>query len=122
MGGIAGRTSARQSPFAAPGVGLKSDLQPGNLTRIGRLSLAFLPFLPQPDYDRLLAACDLNFVRGEDSFVRAQWAAQPFVWHIYQQDEDAHLPKLAAFLDLYTHDLAPAENAALRNFWRAWRG
>lgn len=86
----------------------------------GQLSLAFLPFLPQPDYDRLLAACDLNFVRGEDSLVRAQWAASPFVWHIYQQAEHAHLPKLAAFLDLYCTGLGEAENSALRNFWLAW--
>ena len=30
-----------------------------------------LPWLSQTDYDRLLWACDLNFVRGEDSLVRA---------------------------------------------------
>jgi uncharacterized repeat protein (TIGR03837 family) len=56
-----------------------------------------LPFVAQPDYDRLLWACDLNFVRGEDSFVRAQWAGRPFVWHIYPQDENLHHKKLRAF-------------------------
>lgn len=86
----------------------------------GALKLAFLPFLAQPEYDRLLAACDLNFVRGEDSFVRAQWASRPFVWHIYQQEEGAHLPKLAAFLDLYTAALPAAESRVLREFWRDW--
>src|SRR6185437_6802324 len=40
-----------------------------------------VPFLTQDRYDELLWACDVNFVRGEDSFVRAQWAARPFVWH-----------------------------------------
>ena len=44
-----------------------------------------LPFLPQASFDRLLWACDVNFVRGEDSFVRAQWAGRPFVWQIYPQ-------------------------------------
>ncbi len=83
---------------------------------IGSLSLHPLPFLPQRRYDELLWACDLNFVRGEDSFVRAQWAGKPFVWHIYPQAEDAHLVKLEAFLARH-----PA-GAALRPFWQAWNG
>ena len=83
---------------------------------IGSLSLHPLPFLPQQRYDELLWACDLNFVRGEDSFVRAQWAAKPFVWHIYPQAEEAHLVKLDAFLAKH-----PA-GAALRPFWQAWNG
>jgi len=67
----------------------------------GALTVRVLPFVPQPDYDRLLWACDLNFVRGEDSFVRAQWAARPFIWHIYPQDENLHHVKLKAFLHVY---------------------
>ena len=67
----------------------------------GALTVRVLPFVPQPDYDRLLWACDLNFVRGEDSFVRAQWAARPFIWHIYPQDENLHHVKLNAFLQVY---------------------
>ncbi|MDP2826512.1 MAG: elongation factor P maturation arginine rhamnosyltransferase EarP [Sulfuritalea sp.] len=82
----------------------------------GNLSLHPLPFLPQSRYDELLWACDLNFVRGEDSVVRAQWAAKPFVWQIYPQAEGAHLAKLDAFLARH-----PA-GAALRPFWRAWNG
>ena len=66
--------------------------------RRGSLTLAVVPFVAQDDYDRLLWACDLNFVRGEDSFVRAQWAARPLVWHCYPQAENAHLAKLDAFL------------------------
>ncbi|HEY4068697.1 MAG TPA: elongation factor P maturation arginine rhamnosyltransferase EarP [Burkholderiaceae bacterium] len=67
--------------------------------RRGPLRAAMLPALTQAGYDELLWACDLNFVRGEDSFVRAQWAGRPFVWQIYPQHDDAHLEKLAAFLD-----------------------
>jgi uncharacterized repeat protein (TIGR03837 family) len=63
------------------------------------LSIVFLPALSQTDFDRLLWSCDLNFVRGEDSLVRAIWAGQAFVWQIYPQDDDAHLAKLNAFLD-----------------------
>jgi uncharacterized repeat protein (TIGR03837 family) len=57
-----------------------------------------LPWLPQPSYDRLLWACDLNIVRGEDSLVRALWAGAPFLWHIYAQQDGVHLRKLQAFL------------------------
>lgn len=74
------------------------------LTR-GALTVRVLPFVAQPDYDKLLWACDLNFVRGEDSFVRAQWAGKPFVWHIYPQDENLHHVKLAAFLRRYADNI-----------------
>lgn len=81
---------------------------------VGHLTLSPLPFLPQTDYDALLSRCHLNFVRGEDSFVRAQWAERPFVWQAYPQPENAHLAKLDAFLNLYTDD------ATARAFFRAW--
>jgi uncharacterized repeat protein (TIGR03837 family) len=58
-----------------------------------------LPYTDQNGFDEMLWACDLNFVRGEDSLVRALWAGQPFVWHIYPQDDNAHHAKLEAFLD-----------------------
>lgn len=62
------------------------------------LQVHALPHLTQDDYDRLLWACDLNFVRGEDSLVRALWSGRPFVWQIYPQHDDAHHAKLEAFL------------------------
>jgi uncharacterized repeat protein (TIGR03837 family) len=82
----------------------------------GKLSVHPLPFLPQARFDELLWACDVNFVRGEDSFVRAQWAAKPFVWQIYPQTDAVHLKKLDAFLAIH-----PC-GAALRSFWHAWNG
>ena len=88
--------------------------------RRGNLEARILPFLDQLDYDRLLWACDCNFVRGEDSFVRAQWAARPFVWHIYPQQENAHWVKLNAFIDRYCAAMPEPTSAALRGFWRAW--
>jgi uncharacterized repeat protein (TIGR03837 family) len=81
-----------------------------------------IPFLSQVEYDTLLWACDLNFVRGEDSFVRAQWAEKPFVWQIYPQEDGAHLKKLAAFQERYTALLPPAERETLGAFWQAWNG
>ncbi len=81
------------------------------------MTVRVLPFVPQPDYDRLLWACDLNFVRGEDSWVRAQWAGKPFVWHIYPQDEHLHHKKLRAFLGRYVPDID-----SVQRFMLHWNG
>ncbi|MBR0567536.1 elongation factor P maturation arginine rhamnosyltransferase EarP [Azoarcus sp. L1K30] len=97
-------------------------LEAGAERRMGNLSLAVLPFSDQLGYDQLLWACDLNFVRGEDSFVRAQWAASPFVWHIYAQEDDAHVGKLDAFLQRYGKGLDTGSIAALKAFSHAWNG
>ena len=79
-----------------------------------------VPFMPQDDYDRLLWRSDINFVRGEDSFVRAQWAAKPFVWQIYRQDDDAHLIKLTAFLDRYCAGMSDSQAKAVREMFTEW--
>jgi len=99
-----------------------AELRVGERRVRGRLTLAIVPFVSQDDYDRLLWTCDLNFVRGEDSFVRAQWAARPFIWHVYPQAEDAHRLKLDAFLERYCAGLPSAAASALRAFSRAWNG
>ncbi|MDO9405984.1 MAG: elongation factor P maturation arginine rhamnosyltransferase EarP [Polaromonas sp.] len=84
------------------------------LSEGSQLKVSHLPLLPQDAFDHLLWACDLNFVRGEDSIVRAIWAGKPFVWQIYPQDDDAHVAKLNAFLDMLD---APS---SLRRFHHAW--
>ena len=81
-----------------------------------QLSISYLEPCPQSAFDEMLWACDLNFVRGEDSLVRALWAGQPFVWHIYPQHDDAHHAKLHAFLDWLQ---APS---SLRQWHHAWNG
>src|SRR5215213_8574397 len=86
----------------------------------GRLTLAVAPFVDQDAFDRRLWACDVNFVRGEDSFMRAQWAAQPFVWHIYPQEGDAHLAKMDAFLTRMEATLPDGVRRPQRAFWYAW--
>ncbi len=83
---------------------------------IGLLTVTWLDPLSQVDYDHLLWACDLNFVRGEDSLVRALWAAKPFVWNIYPQTDEAHHTKLDAFLE--TLQAPPS----LRQFHHVWNG
>lgn len=84
---------------------LGADAKAGAACTRGALTVRVLPFVPQPDYDKLLWVCDLNFVRGEDSWVRAQWAGKPFIWHIYPQDENLHHKKLRAFLQRYAADV-----------------
>jgi uncharacterized repeat protein (TIGR03837 family) len=79
-------------------------------------SWSALPYTTQNGFDEMLWACDLNFVRGEDSLVRALWAGQAFIWHIYPQDDNAHHAKLEAFLDWMQ---APE---SLRRAHRVWNG
>ncbi len=80
------------------------------------LTLLRIPFLPQDEYDQLLWLCDLNFVRGEDSFVRAIWARKPFLWQIYEQSEDTHLKKLQAWLSLFP---GQEETKAMMRSWNS---
>jgi uncharacterized repeat protein (TIGR03837 family) len=85
-----------------------------------RAAIEFASFIPQMEFDDLLWKHDVLFVRGEDSFVRAQWASKPFIWHIYPQNEGAHWVKLDAFLMLYCDGLESGAASALRKLWRAW--
>jgi len=111
----AGRISAGVAQFLGlPSFGATDRVQ------IGQLTLQAVPFMESTHYDRLLWACDLNFVRGEDSLVRAIWAGQPLVWHIYPQADAAHLPKLEAALAIYGAGLPSAAHQALQRFWQAW--
>ena len=118
------------------GAGLANAIptaQAGDLLHSGHLTIKLLPMTDQAGYDRLLWSCDLNLVRGEDSFVRAQWAARPFLWHIYPQDDEAHIAKLDDFLGHYltalptdvTHwlrafNLALNHGQDVRELWAQW--
>lgn len=90
----------------------------GTVLQRASLTLVVLPFSNQDDYDRLLSLCDFNVVRGEDSFVRAQFAARPMLWHLYPQEGDAHLPKMEAFLTLYGEQ--SEADMALHSLFRSW--
>lgn len=93
---------------------LDGEAKSGAVRTRGALTVRVLPFVAQPDYDRLLWTCDLNFVRGEDSFVRAQWACKPFIWHIYPQDKNLHHKKLRAFLQRYAANMQSLVAFSLR--------
>ena len=66
-----------------------------------KIKFVKLPFFTYDKYEELLALCDFNLVRGEDSFVRALLLGKPFLWHIYPQDENTHIKKLESFLEKY---------------------
>ncbi|SEA27647.1 elongation factor P maturation arginine rhamnosyltransferase EarP [Alkalimonas amylolytica] len=87
---------------------------------LGNLSLQLLPFINQQQFDQLLWCADVNFVRGEDSLVRALWAGKPFVWQLYRQAEDAHLEKLTAFWQHFVQGMPADLQQALWQFWLHW--
>ena len=90
-----------------------------NLTH-KNLNLHVLPFLSHQDYDQLLAVCDINFVRGEDSWIRAIWAGKPFIWQPYFQTENTHMKKLDAFLEVfYGHSDAKQVACEAHRYWSA---
>lgn len=95
-------------------------LRAGDCKRQGNLAVKILPFLSQQAYDQLLWSCDLNFVRGEDSWIRAIWAAKPFIWLPYKQTEDTHLIKLQAFLQRYTQAWSAEVAEPYRQFHTQW--
>lgn len=100
----------------------EQPLTVGAVAQRGNLRVQILLFVEQENYDRLLWACDVNFVRGEDSCVRAQWAGKPFIWQIYPQDDSVHLEKLRALNALYCAELSPSAAQAHWMLWLAWNG
>jgi len=99
-----------------------STASAGNEWQRGNLRVFVLPFVEQEQYDLLLWACDVNFVRGEDSCVRAQWAAKPFIWQIYPQHDGVHLEKLEALRRLYTAGLPEKTAQVVQDMWLSWNG
>lgn len=109
-----GRVSADVEAWAGVPLTLGKPYQRGSL------QISTLPFMEQSVYDRLLASCQLNLVRGEESFVRAQMLGLPLLWHIYPQQEDAHLVKLNAFLERYCAGCESSLAASIKAVMRAW--
>ena len=97
-----------------------ASLKAGQNVSRGNLSVNMLPFVPQDEFDHVLWQADFNIVRGEDSLVRGLWARKPLLWHIYPQQEAAHLPKLQAFLEVYGQELTSAKAKMLANMHHLW--
>ncbi|MDP2883266.1 MAG: elongation factor P maturation arginine rhamnosyltransferase EarP [Azonexus sp.] len=107
-------------PPGKPLAAVQAHLGGNGPWQLGNALIQPIPFMPIDDFDRLLWRCHINFVRGEDSFVRAQWAGKPFVWHVYPQDDGAHLTKLEAFLGCYGEGLDEQMKTVLRRMFVAW--
>ncbi|MES2980410.1 MAG: elongation factor P maturation arginine rhamnosyltransferase EarP [Pseudomonadota bacterium] len=107
---VAAGRGARAAQVALQSLGLTAT------TANDRLRVTFLPWLSQLDFDHLLWTCDLNFVRGEDSLVRAIWAGKPWVWQIYPQDDAAHHVKLEALMQRLA---LPAPLQDLHRLWNS---
>jgi uncharacterized repeat protein (TIGR03837 family) len=84
---------------------------------LDQLTVVRVPLMSQADYDRLLAQCELNLVRGEDSLVRAIWARRPFLWHVYPQEEQTHLVKLDAFVQRVLAPMPQAQSVIEAFAW-----
>lgn len=78
---------------------LKLNLTAGDEYKLNELTVRVLPMVSQDEYDSYLIDSKLNLVRGEDSIVRAMLTGNPFLWHIYPQEEDAHKDKIEALFD-----------------------
>ena len=84
--------------------------------QLKNLLVELIDHVDQEAFDTLLESSDLNFVRGEDSWVRAIWAQKAFVWQIYPQDDGIHYQKMNAFLNRFE---APD---SLRQAFGVWNG
>lgn len=82
----------------------------GNSIKYGKIDIRFMNFLTQEEYEELINISDFNFVRGEDSFIRAVLTGKPYIWHIYCQDDFIHLDKLDSFLEKYARVISADKN------------
>lgn len=73
----------------------------GNVVKYDKITMVCADFFSQEEYEEIISAVDFNFTRGEDSFVRGILLGKPFMWHIYLQEEKAHMDKIKAFTERF---------------------
>ena len=79
-----------------------------------------LPFLAQSEWDDMLYAMDVLFIRGEDSLSRACLSGIPFVWQAYPQEDDYQLVKVEALLQRMKVFFPPDDFAIVENAWKSY--
>ena len=93
----------------------------GNCIKYGKIEVVFYDFLNQEEYEELINTVDFNFVRGEDSFIRAVLTGKPYLWHIYCQDEFVHMDKLEGFLDKFIRVIPDKESEFTENIIKLFK-
>lgn len=73
------------------------------------------PMVEQSIFDEILSSTDMNLVRGEDSICQAILCGIPFIWHIYEQEENAHMDKLNAMLDKFCQFTSEETGMIIKN-------
>ena len=63
------------------------------------ITLKEIPFMPQPEWDKMMKNCSALIIRGEESMSRACLSGIPFIWQAYPQSEEYHLVKVKALLE-----------------------
>lgn len=81
----------------------------GNIVKYGKITMVYSDFFSQEEYEEIISASDFNFTRGEDSFVRGIVLGKPFMWHIYLQEEKAHMDKIKAFTERFKESIKVSE-------------
>lgn len=81
----------------------------GNIVKYGKITMIYSDFFSQEEYEEIISASDFNFTRGEDSFVRGIILGKPFMWHIYLQEEKAHMDKIKAFTERFKESVEVSE-------------
>lgn len=81
----------------------------GNIVKYGKITMIYSDFFSQEEYEEIISASDFNFTRGEDSFVRGIVLGKPFMWHIYLQEEKAHMDKIKAFTERFKESVEASE-------------
>jgi uncharacterized repeat protein (TIGR03837 family) len=115
------QASALWSAIAACKTNVVARLPHGVFPRVwsaDSLDVQRIGFVPQSEFDSLLKGNDFNWIRGEDSFVRAQLAGIPVLWHIYPQADGAHMIKLEAWMVRYCEGMPKQSAAAFRHLHR----
>ena len=93
----------------------------GNCIKYGKIEVVFYDFLNQEEYEELINTVDFNFVRGEDSFIRAVLTGKPYLWHIYCQDEFVHMDKLEGFLDKFIRVIPDKDSEFTENIVKLFK-
>lgn len=86
------------------------------------IEMQHLPFLPQIEWDAVMAESDILFVRGEDSLSQSCLLGKPFVWEAYKQTENYQIVKVKALLEKLKPFFSEEHFKIVENCWLVYNG